>query len=151
MKKQFFELPAATRAGTFRALYSENGLVELSFPNPKGFGAPKRSEGGRLPAKIRAWHRETEAALKSILTGRAPKKLPPLDLVGTDFQKSVWNALLKISPGKTKSYEGGARSGRRVRSESGSGAGAVPSRAGGERKNWRLFRRPRVETRLAGA
>ena len=104
MKKQFFELPAATRAGTFRALYSENGLGELSFPNPKGFGAPKRSEGGRLPAKIRAWHRETEAALKSILTGRAPKKLPPLDLVGTDFQKSVWNALLKISPGKTKSY-----------------------------------------------
>jgi O-6-methylguanine DNA methyltransferase len=44
------------------------------------------------------------AALKSILAGRAPKQLPPLDLTGTDFQKSVWRALQKISPGQTKSY-----------------------------------------------
>ena len=28
----------------------------------------------------------------------------PLDLEGTDFQKRVWNELLKISFGKTKSY-----------------------------------------------
>jgi len=27
-----------------------------------------------------------------------------MDLVGTVFQKKVWNALRKISPGKTKSY-----------------------------------------------
>jgi O-6-methylguanine DNA methyltransferase len=104
MKNHPIEILAATRDGDFIARYSENGLTELSFPNPKGFVAPKRSEGGRLPAKIRAWHRETEAALKSILTGHAPKKLPPLDLAGTDFQKSVWNALRKISLGKTKSY-----------------------------------------------
>jgi O-6-methylguanine DNA methyltransferase len=104
MKNHPIEILAATRDGDFIARYSENGLTELSFPNPKGFVAPKRSEGGRLPAKIRAWHRETGAALKSILTGRAPKKFPPLDLVGTDFQKSVWNALRKISLGKTKSY-----------------------------------------------
>jgi len=92
------------RDGNFVARYSENGLAELNFPNPKGFVAPKRSEGGRLPAKIRAWHCATEAALKSILAGRAPKTFPPLDLAGTDFQKSVWNALRKISLGKTKSY-----------------------------------------------
>jgi O-6-methylguanine DNA methyltransferase len=58
----------------------------------------------RRPTKIFAWHRATEAALKNILAGRAPKKFPPLDLAGTDFQKAVWNALRKISPGKTKSY-----------------------------------------------
>ena len=44
------------------------------------------------------------AQLENILAGRKPKTLPPLDLAGTEFQKSVWNALRKISLGKTKSY-----------------------------------------------
>ena len=103
MKKQFFELPAVTRAGTFRARYSENGLVELSFPK-SAWSFLRATKREIAPAKIRAWHRVTGAALKSILAGRAPKTFPPLDLAGTDFQKSVWNALQKISPGKTKSY-----------------------------------------------
>jgi O-6-methylguanine DNA methyltransferase len=42
--------------------------------------------------------------LKKILAGRAPKTFPPLDLAGTEFQKNVWNALRKITPGTTKSY-----------------------------------------------
>jgi len=46
----------------------------------------------------------TETALKKILGGSEPKKFPPLDLAGTEFQKSVWDALRKISAGKTKSY-----------------------------------------------
>jgi O-6-methylguanine DNA methyltransferase len=47
--------------------------------------------------------------LKSILAGRSPGKFPPLDLAGTEFQKSVWNALRKIPLGKTKSYSEIAR------------------------------------------
>ena len=104
MKNRLIEILAVTRDGDFIVRYSENGLAELNFPNSKGFVAPKRSEGGQLPAKIRAWHRATEAALKRVLAGHAPKTFPPLDLVGTDFQKTVWNALQNISPGKTKSY-----------------------------------------------
>ena len=103
-KSNFFELPIPTRDGQFTARYSQNGLAELNFPNAKAFVAPKRSEGGPAPAKIRAWHRATETALKTILAGRKPKKLPSLDLTGTEFQKSVWSALRKISLGKTKSY-----------------------------------------------
>jgi len=39
------------------------------------------------------------------LSGRDAKTLPPLDWNGaTDFQKSVWRQMLKISAGKTKSY-----------------------------------------------
>ncbi|MEO6264657.1 MAG: methylated-DNA--[protein]-cysteine S-methyltransferase [Luteimonas sp.] len=30
----------------------------------------------------------------------------PLDLIGTAFQKKVWNALMKIPPGETRSYAG---------------------------------------------
>jgi O-6-methylguanine DNA methyltransferase len=103
-KSKLVELPIPTRDGRFTARYSEKGLAELNFPNAKAFVAQKRSEGGPIPSKIRAWHRTTGAALKNILASRKPKNLPPLDLAGTEFQKNVWNALRKISTGKTKSY-----------------------------------------------
>jgi O-6-methylguanine DNA methyltransferase len=108
------ELSIATNAGRFVARYSEKGLAELDFPSREALVAPKRSEGGpvtskhyengHIPTKISHWHRATAAALKQVLAGRSPKKFPPLDLTGTEFQKSVWNALRKISTGKTKSY-----------------------------------------------
>jgi O-6-methylguanine DNA methyltransferase len=98
------ELSISTRDGRFIAHYSEKGLAGLDFPGAKAFVAPKRGEGGPIPAKIRRWHRETQAALGKILGGGEPKQFPPLDLTGTAFQKSVWNALRKISSGKTKSY-----------------------------------------------
>jgi O-6-methylguanine DNA methyltransferase len=58
----------------------------------------------QIPTKVRRWHRATVAALKSVLAGRPPGKFPPLDLAGTEFQKSVWRALRKIRSGRTKSY-----------------------------------------------
>ena len=46
-----------------------------------------------------------EMALKHVLAGHKVKKLPPLDWAGkTEFQKSVWRELLKISAGQTKTY-----------------------------------------------
>jgi methylated-DNA-[protein]-cysteine S-methyltransferase len=110
MKNQLLKIPVVTRDGEFIARYSENGLAELSFPTngragrPAGQDARPRVPAGKIPAKIRGWHRITEAALQSVLAGRAPKFSPPLDLAGTNFQKSVWNALRKIAVGRTKSY-----------------------------------------------
>ncbi len=103
MKKTLFKIPAVTPDGEFLAGYSENGLTELSFPHPGGRSA-RAAKKEIIPAKMRGWHAATEAALKKILAGRAPVKFPPLDLVGTDFQKKVWHALRKISFGQTKSY-----------------------------------------------
>jgi len=104
MKNNLVELPISTRDGKFIARYSENGLAELNFPNAKAFVAPKRSKGGPIPARIKNWHRVTETALKKTLNGKK-SKLPPLDWNGaTEFQKSVWRQMLKISAGKTKSY-----------------------------------------------
>jgi O-6-methylguanine DNA methyltransferase len=100
---QFVELPAATAAGKFIARYSKKGLAQINFPTV-GRASPRAAKVEIVPTKIRAWHRVTEAALKKILAGHEPKKFPPLDLAGTAFQKSVWNALRKISLGKTKSY-----------------------------------------------
>jgi AraC family transcriptional regulator of adaptative response/methylated-DNA-[protein]-cysteine methyltransferase len=103
LKNNFFELPIPTRDGRFVARYSEKGLTELNFPSV-GRASSRAVQQNAVPAKIRAWHRATADALKNILAGRKPKNLPPLDMAGTEFQKSVWNTLRKISAGKTKNY-----------------------------------------------
>jgi O-6-methylguanine DNA methyltransferase len=117
MKNNLVELPISTRDGKFIAHYSEKGLAGLDFPklnrrrrgdesqiSPASKELVRDSSRRLLQNKIRKWHRTTEAALKKILAGIEPKTFPPLDLAGTEFQKSVWRAMQKISPGKTKSY-----------------------------------------------
>jgi O-6-methylguanine DNA methyltransferase len=102
-KNQFAVLPVSTRDGQFTARYSENGLAELNFP--VGRASSRVAKNDIVPAKIRQWHRMTEAALEKILAGNEPKEFPPLDWNGaTEFQKSVWRELRKISTGNTKSY-----------------------------------------------
>jgi len=104
MKNHLFELPVVTRAGQFIARYSEKGLAELDFPKAGSARCADRTPQRSVPAKIFRWHRATGTALKNILAGGEPKQFPPLDLAGTEFQKSVWSALRKISLGRTKSY-----------------------------------------------
>src|SRR5690242_21470873 len=86
--------PIVTTDGVFLAHYTEKGLAELNFPgkgSEVGRGFSRAANKKVFPAKIPAWHRLTEAALKKALTGHAPKKLPPLDWSGTTtFQQSVW-------------------------------------------------------------
>ena len=79
---------------------------ELNFPKAgtEHSGVRTRAKSRLFLPKSVGWHRATEAALKKILAGSEPKNFPPLDLAGTAFQKSVWNALRKISLGRTKSY-----------------------------------------------
>ncbi|HVU27940.1 MAG TPA: methylated-DNA--[protein]-cysteine S-methyltransferase [Verrucomicrobiae bacterium] len=107
-KSSLVELPISTNAGQFLAHYSEKGLVELNFPNAKtlvGRASSRAEKLKNIPAKIRAWHRATETALKKLLAGNEPKAFPPLDWNGaTEFQKSVWQQMLRIPAGKTKSY-----------------------------------------------
>ena len=103
MKNNFVELSISTRDGKFIAHYSEKGLAEIDWPKV-GRASSRAAKKGIVSAKIKNWHRVTETALKKILTGKK-SKLPPLDWTGkTDFQKSVWRQMLKISTGKTKSY-----------------------------------------------
>ena len=104
MKSAHITLPVATGDGTFLAHYSERGLAEIDWPKKAGSvrRADQTPQRG-IPTKIKNWHRLTEAALKNILAGKK-SKLPPLDMTGTAFQKSVWRVMQKIPPGKTKSY-----------------------------------------------
>ncbi|MDB6110939.1 MAG: bifunctional transcriptional activator/DNA repair enzyme protein Ada [Pedosphaera sp.] len=95
--------PIQTSEGSFLAYYSENGLERLDFPihrEPKGLLKP-----AELPLPMRQWHTMTTKALEQVLAGHAPEALPPFDLsAGTEFQQRVWNALRRITLGKTNSY-----------------------------------------------
>lgn len=96
--------PVATAVGVFQAHYTELGLSGLTFPTATltKFRAPKEKFSS---PKIRQWHRLTSRAVLRVLSGKSISKLPPLDLSkGTDFQKSVWSAMRKITTGRTKSY-----------------------------------------------
>lgn len=95
------KLAIPTAADEFTAHYSEHGLAQLDFPDDE------RSHDSDTSAspEAKAWNATTTHALKEILAGRAPEKLPPLDLsCGTEFQRRVWHVLLQIGMSETKSY-----------------------------------------------
>ena len=77
--------------GSFDAVYNEFGLVELSF---LGQSQSKHSIDDNLQKSVDLFFSNT--GLQS---------LPPMDLQGTDFQLSVWNALRSIPRGSTSSYK----------------------------------------------
>jgi O-6-methylguanine DNA methyltransferase len=91
-----------TTDGTFTASFSENGLAGLDFPSGETVSRIPTTE---LTAQLNSWLLLTERALHHALGGKAPDRLPPLDLSsGTEFQRRVWNALRTIPPGQTKTY-----------------------------------------------
>ena len=85
--------------GTFRAQFTETGLARLQFPRAK---ADPLANAIDPPAK---WLHQTTSALQTMLEGKTPRILPPLDLsAGTAFRKAVWNLLLAIPGGTVQTY-----------------------------------------------
>lgn len=90
----------ATDWGAFTAVFTPDGLAELHFP-----GATVHGWAPAAPAKS-AWLRQTEAALCRALLGQPSGHLPPLAWPeqATPFQRAVWEALLRIPVGETRTY-----------------------------------------------
>ncbi len=121
-------LTVETDAGTFVAHYSERGLAGLDFPKGK---PAKPTNAAAIPDQVTRWHAVTSKAVKAILAGKTPGELPPLDVSGgTEFQQRVWEELLWIPCGETRSYGEIARSIRKpkaVRAVGGAcGANPIP-------------------------
>jgi len=127
---QVYRMPIRTSEGDFVARYSGRGLCGLSFPTGTKRRSPN-SGGDGAPAHIRRWHVAASRALRSALAGRAPRRLPPLDLsAGTEFQRQVWRVLRRIGWSRTWSYGQVARAlgnPRAVRAVGGAcGANPIP-------------------------
>lgn len=92
--------------GALKLVASDIGLVAILWEDDK----PSRVRLGALtenenhPVLV-----ETERQLSDYFAGTLARFDVPLDFRGTDFQKSVWRALLAIPFGETRSYAAIAR------------------------------------------
>lgn len=79
----------------------DEGLTGLWFDKEKYYAlnlAPEHEEK-ETPAL-----KETKRWLDVYFSGKEPDFLPPIHMIGTSFQRYVWNILLTIPYGKTTTY-----------------------------------------------
>ena len=97
----YFTKKANTPVGELTLIASERGLAAILWegddPEARAAGASTGGERQRHP-------RRNRAAIESYFDGTLKVSRCPLDFVGTEFQTSVWKALLKIPFGQTRTY-----------------------------------------------
>ena len=92
--------------GSVLVAATDRGICTVSLRESDA-GAEETLRARFPKAKIERDDAALRAALDSVLARIAGRKLDsalPLDLQGTDFQREVWNQLLSIPAGSTRSY-----------------------------------------------
>jgi methylated-DNA-[protein]-cysteine S-methyltransferase len=92
------QIKMKSKQGDIYLVASEKGLRSLYWERPAEIDKPV---AGSAEEKIL---RAAMAQLTDYFAGQLKIFNVPLDLVGTEFQKKVWQQLLKIPYGKTISY-----------------------------------------------
>ena len=87
--------------GALKLVASDNGLVAILWENdsPRRVRLGEMVEEEQHPVLV-----ETEGQLKEYFAGKRKTFSVALDMRGTRFQKDVWEALLAIPFGETRSY-----------------------------------------------
>ncbi len=87
--------------GTLTLVATDDGVAAILWENerPGRVRLPAVAEENDHPVLL-----ETERQLKEYFNGRRRRFSLTLDLSGTAFQRAVWNALLTIPFGETRSY-----------------------------------------------
>lgn len=87
--------------GELKLVASDKGLVAVLWPNdrPRRVPLDETIVDNQHPILI-----ETERQLHDYFAGHRRRFTLPLDMHGTPFQRDVWNALLAIPYGETRSY-----------------------------------------------
>jgi methylated-DNA-[protein]-cysteine S-methyltransferase len=91
----------ASPVGMLTLVATDNGLAAILWENDRP-GRVKLNVGAEVddhPVLV-----ETERQLEEYFAGRRKQFALTLDLSGTAFQRRVWNALLAIPFGETRSY-----------------------------------------------
>jgi len=120
-----------THIGALRLASTERGLAYLELPHASGRGLAGWLRRYVPDAKVTESaepNRDAERQILEYLDGKRSDFELELDLRGTDFQSKVWQALLDIPYGETRSYLDIARRVRRPRAVRAVGAanGANP-------------------------
>ncbi len=91
----------ASPVGTLHLVASDTGLVAILWPNERPGRVPlgHTVEDDAHPILVRA-----ATQVDAYFAGKLRAFDVPLDFRGTDFQRSVWQALLTIPFGETRSY-----------------------------------------------
>lgn len=99
MKLAFMEMPSPV--GILKLVATENALVAVLWENEN----PKRVRLAELIEQVdHPILLETQKQLCEYFAGTRQQFDLPLDFEGTVFQKKVWQALLSIPFGETRSY-----------------------------------------------
>jgi methylated-DNA-[protein]-cysteine S-methyltransferase len=99
--------------GSLLCASTERGLAYVRLPRAGGRGFAGWLRRQAPAAEVRTGFAPNKAAIHQILEYLEGKRSAfdlPLDLRGTDFQRRVWDALLDIPYGQTRSYAEVARS-----------------------------------------
>lgn len=109
MEKVIYGIHSSPFGADMVVAQSNKGLCWLGFMTTKEQGAYKGDGLTRMKAAFPDALRndkKTESLAHDVIEAWKEDKLRaiPFDLHGTDFQKSVWQALLNIPAGKTVSY-----------------------------------------------
>lgn len=96
-----FYKAVASPVGKLKLVASDKGLAAILWENddPKRVRLSELIEAPRHPVLL-----QTEQQLNEYFAGKRARFTVALDMVGTDFQKKVWGALLTIPFGETRSY-----------------------------------------------
>jgi methylated-DNA-[protein]-cysteine S-methyltransferase len=99
--KRYFYKTMASPVGRLKLVASDDGLAAILWKNDKA-GRVRLNIVGE--DKARPVLLEAEKQLNEYFAGKRKTFSLKLDLAGTDFQNKVWQALLKIPFGQTRSY-----------------------------------------------
>ncbi|SRR5579883_594606 len=97
-----------TKLGPMIVIADENGLYLLEFVDRRGLENEVKRLRKRLNAAIIPGETSIIKSIESEITDYFERRKyifnTPIHLIGSSFQKNVWNELKKIPPGETRSY-----------------------------------------------
>ena len=97
-----------TPLGPMLALADDHGLALLEFVDRRGLERELESVQRRLKRRILPGEhnhlQQIERELQAYFSGQSLRFATPIAPSGSGFQRAVWNALLAIPPGETRSY-----------------------------------------------